>query len=231
MQVQKKCAVCGCTQSYYSKYSVAKFAVPNGLEEKYLFELWHKPAQVCSTCGYASFDIANCKNLGILKDEQFVSVEKNGVVNKIEEFMPHSKLASYLKCGSYYNLIGDQLNEGISYLLASEEVNLAIIHYMREVSEDIIGGAPDQVEIKLTRYADMLFDYGVSRLELMYEEDGTNIDVNILLGAQLITGNFEQLLNAKQVLKHTLTLPQKPIQKRVTEFLLNKANNTNPDFE
>lgn len=230
MQITKQCAICGCKQNYNSKYSVAKFAKPTSLEEKYFFELWHKPALVCSICGYGSFDISVCKNLGILKDEQFLSVSKNGVLNKIEEFM-HTKLGDYLKCGAYYNLIGDNLNEGVSYLLASEEVNLAIIHYMRDICEDVVGGEPDKVEKKLTKYADMLFDYGLGRLELIYDQNKYNPDLNILFGGLLITGKEDQLEFGKSVLSKTLKMQLKPIQKKTCEFLLNKANSTNLKFD
>lgn len=230
MQITKQCAICGHKQNYNSKYAVAKFAEPNSLEEKYLFELWHKPALVCSNCGYASFDTSVCKDRGILNDKQFLSVNSNGVVNKIEEFK-RTKLGDYLKCGSYYNLIGDNFNEGISYLLASEEVNLAIIHYMREVSEDVIGGEPDIVEKKLDKYAEMLFDYGLSRLELLYDENKYNPDLNILFGGLLISGDENQLQQGKLVLAKTLNMLLKPIQKKTCEFLLEKANSTNLNFD
>lgn len=230
MKTTKHCAVCGCTTSFNANYPVDKYITPNGFEEKYFFELWHKPALECPVCGYTSFDINICKDLGILKDEQFLSVSGNKIVARIEEFK-RTNLAKYLKSGSYYNLIGDNINEGISYILASEEVNKALIYYIREVVEDFTQDNPDEVEVKLNKYSDMLFDYGISRLELIYDENKNNPDLNILLGGVLISGDEDQLEQGKIILAQTLKMQLKPIQKRTCEYLLDKANSTNLNFD
>lgn len=223
MKTTKKCAVCGSTTNFNSKYPVDKYVTPTGFEEKYFFELWHKPALECPVCGYTSFDLNICKDLRILKDKQFMSVADNKIVARIDEFK-QTNLPKYLRAGSYYNLIGDMLNEGISYLLASEEVNRALIYYIREVVEDFTQDNPDEVEVKLNKYSTMLFDYGVSRLELLYDQNNQNIDLNILLGGILAMGDAYQVEQGIYILSQTKKMSGiSLIQLKTIEYLLNKA--------
>lgn len=213
-----KCAVCGNSVEVGDNEVVSSLFPISDLGNKYLYDLWHKIPYNCNRCGYTSFDISRCMNKDIINDSQFLNVDKNPFVLKLDNYGMTFLVREYLRAGAYYNKINDLYREGISYLLAWDEVNKFLLYYSENVSEDNTK-VLDKVEIQFEQFAKSLFDYGVSRIEIMYEKYPDNVDITLLYVNMLLVSDKSDIANAGLILKNMNINNLSVIQRKAKEIL------------
>ena len=92
------------------------------------------------------------------------------------------------------------------------------MYYSENVSEDNTK-VLDKVEIQFEQFAKSLFDYGVSRIEIMYEKYPDNVDITLLYVNMLLVSDKSDIANAGLILKNMNINNLSVIQRKAKEIL------------
>ena len=220
MSTKNICDICG-ENTELNNATVSPVFKSIDIEDKYIYNLWHKDFLECEHCGFSIFKGDKCKDKSIVGSHNFVNVNVNPFVKKLDKFNHNYIVKQCLRMGTYYNLIGELYSEAISYLMAWDDVNRFLIYYSEEVSEDNVDTL-DKVESQFEKFAKTLFDYGVSRLEILYQKDKSNIDVAILYSYMLLQSDKDDVKTAGLVLNVLAGSHLTAIQRKVVEKLYDK---------
>lgn len=220
MPTKNICDICG-ENTDINNVTVSSTFKSIDIEDKYIYNLWHKDFFECEKCGFSIFKGDKCKDKSVVGNRNFINVDINPFVKKLDKFNHNYIVKQCLRMGAYYNLIGDLYGEAICYLMAWDDVNRFLIYYSEEVSEDNVNKL-DKVESQFEKFAKTLFDYGVSRLEILYQKNKSNIDVAILYSYMLLQSDKDDVKTAGLVLNVLAGNNLTAIQRKAIERLYNK---------
>jgi hypothetical protein len=113
----KCCAICQKTNEFKDSLPSSIFTKPRKEEEKAYYDMWHRIVNVCPECGYASFDISECKNTNIINNKRYQDIPSLDIVEELMNYVPN-RLPYLLQAALYHNSINDEYNEALSYLQA-----------------------------------------------------------------------------------------------------------------
>ena len=209
----KCCAICQKSNEFNTSIPSSIFTKPRKVEEKAYFDMWHRIVNVCPECGYASFDISECRNKNIIKDKNYLDIPTMSIVEELNNYVP-SRLPYLLQAAKYYNSIHDEFNEAIAYLQASDTicgiVNKLLLEF--DFGED--------QDSHLFACADVFYNNALKLLEKLINENPENVELYIIYGGALLDGNDLEEKKGIKILKEALNHNTSSLQNKVIKYLL-----------
>lgn len=225
MIIKKKCAICGYEYQYDNTFKVNFFLEPRDEGGRYYFDLWHFNVDTCPNCGYVSKDIEVCKNSDIIKDNRYLSVMDNEIIEDLNNARPN-RIASYLKASIYYASVGDTLNEIKCILQAGDLVYSEMMYWSEYILDSATSYGAVQARSQINafkKFADNITKSGLAKLETLCNE-GQDIDNRILLAGMYSDGDSIARIKCKKILNELKNENLTSGQRKAIEFLLNDLN-------
>ena len=128
--MEKVCSCCGQKVEVFEIDELEyfkKLGLPSSTEAKDYYMLWHFMVEKCSECDCIAKDISNCESAkAIIESAEY----KNLLDENEKELNSHSVIgfAEYIKYGYIQEQLGNYLESGKAYFLASD---LAFASYYR----------------------------------------------------------------------------------------------------
>jgi len=159
----KKCAVCGVVckgENVIKKEDI--FGVGNGAELYH--NLWHFDLEFCENCNYVSKDISGCKNLKV-NDMRVEFLDP--ILIEMQTARPNA-IEEYLRAGSYYLSISDNMTSALCYLQAGDLVYKELFYWnenLLDYGNELLKIKSNDIKKDFTIYAEKIFDKGLKLLE------------------------------------------------------------------
>lgn len=224
MKITKKCAICGYKFTFDNELNVNPLTAPHDDGARYYFDLWHGFVERCPECGYASLDISNVANKGIVNDVRYLAVQDMPIIITLGQARPN-RVADYVCAGMYYESIGDTLNYAKCMLQASDLVYGELMYWDEYIfdNSNSLGAIQNKSQVaEFSSFADGLFAKGVETLEQYVREHSGDTDSTILLAGVLGLGDSTQKIKGAGILNKLKLATLSTSQKLAVKFLLDR---------
>ena len=209
--MEKICSCCGKKVEVFEvdeKEYFKKLGLPNSMEARDYYMLWHFMVEKCDDCDCVSRDISNCE-----KSKEIVGSDayKNLFDENEKELNSRSNIGflEYVKYGYIQERLGNYLESGKAYFLASD---LAFATYYQVLLED------DEVD-GFETVCDKYFKKALEQFQLAYE-NSDDIEAKVLYIAGLLADEDENKSKALQIVKEFLAFNPPEKYKNIVKFLL-----------